>query len=209
MNNKVVMHPFGWMAISAFSMVIGISASISLSTSDRWWRVALSKLSAEPFGFVFSLGFVISASTLAMALHLQLRHMDKHWAGQYWRLYAFRWLLLTLCAGLALIGLFPDMDPWLTPHRLGGWLCVISATLISLGVYVWLPPYPPIFKRFSVVIGVLPYVALLAYVLHIINFTTIELFLLVLGAIWMSVFYAYTRVFTGSASPDILVEGGD
>lgn len=207
--NKTVIHPFGWMAISAFSMVIGISASIALSTTDNWWQIALSRVSNEPFGFIFSAGFIISSLSLAMALHLQLRHMGRHWGGQMWRLYAFRWLIFGLCLGLFLIGAFPDRDPWLLPHRIGGWVSVLTATLISLGVYIWLPPYPPVFKRFSLVIGVLPYMALVALLLDVINFTTIELFLLVLGAIWMSVFYAYTRVFTGSATPDILVEGGD
>jgi hypothetical protein len=78
-----------------------------------------------------------------------------------------------------------------------------------LGVYTWLPPYPPIFKRFSLIIGVLPYLALGFYLVRIINFTTLELFLLFLGAVWMTVFYAYTRVFTGYAPVSILAEGGD
>ena len=207
--NKTIINPFGWMAISAFSMVISISASIALSTTDNWWQIALSRLSNEPFGFIFSAGFIVSSLTLAVALHLQLRHMGRHWGGQMWRLYTFRWLIFGLCFGLFLIGVFPDRDPWLAPHRAGGWLSVVTATLISLGVYIWLPPYPPVFKRFSLAIGVLPYMALVALLLGIINFTTIELFLLVLGAIWISVFYAYTRVFTGVATPNILVDGGD
>lgn len=197
------------MAISAFSLVISISASIALSTTDHWWQIALSRLSNEPFGFIFSAGFIICASSLAVALHLQLRHMRRHWAGQMWRLHIFRWLVFGLCFGLLLIGIFPDRDPWLAPHRAGGWLCITTGTLILFGIYIWLPPYPPIFKRFSLFIGVLGYTGLMAFLLHIINFTTIELFLLIIGAIWMTVFYAYTRVFTGSAKPDILLSGGD
>ncbi len=202
-------HPFGWMAISAFSMVIGISASIALSTTDNWWRIALSKLSIEPMGIIFSVAFVISSVTLGMALHLQLRLMGRYWGSEKWRYYAFRGLLIALCVGLALIGIFPDVEPWQDPHRAGGWISILAATLISLGVYTWLPPYPPIFKRFSLIIGVLPYLALGFYLVRIINFTTLELFLLFLGAVWMTVFYAYTRVFTGYAPVSILAEGGD
>jgi len=204
-----IKHPIGWMAISAFSMVIGISASITLSTTDKWWRIALSKLSVEPFGFIFSLTFILSSATLAVALHLQLRHMGRHWGGEKWRLIIFRWLLFGLCLGLGLIGIFPDKEPWLAPHRAGGWISILTATAISLGVYVWLPPYPPLFKRFSLMIGALPYIGLAAFVTNRITFTMLELFLLFLGAVWMTVFYAYTRVFTGYASVEILAEGGD
>lgn len=206
---QTIKHPIGWMAISAFSMVIGISASIALSTTDKWWRIALSKLSIEPFGEIFSLGFIISSVTLGVALHLQLRLMGRYWGGEKWRFNAFRTLLAGLCLGLVLIGLFPDTEPWQDPHRAGGWISILTAALISLGAYVWLPPYPPLFKRFSLAIGALPYLAFAMYLLHIINFTILELFLLFLGAVWMSVFYAYTRVFTGYAPVSILAEGGD
>jgi hypothetical protein len=206
-------HPIkraiGWMAISAFTLVISISASIALTTTDQWWTVALSKLSIEPFGIIFSGGFVLSSVTLAVALHLQLRLMSDRWKSDMWRLEGLRLLFLGLCGGLALIGLFPDAEPWLAWHRLGGWISITTASIISLGIWVWLPAYPPMFKRFSVLIGMLPYMALVTYLTGRITFTALELFLLFLGAIWMTVFYAYTRVYTGSASADILVEGGD
>ncbi|MDX2076898.1 MAG: hypothetical protein SFZ02_10735 [bacterium] len=204
-----IKHPIGWMAIAAFSMVISISASITLATSDAWWSIALSRLSIEPWGFVFSAGFVISAVSLAVALNLQMELVTSRWKSDPWRLHGLRGLLWGLCGGLMLIGLFPDREPWLGWHRLGGWISISTASLISLGVNIWLPIYPRLFKRFSLLIGILPYGALIAYLFRFIPFTMLELFLLFLGAIWMTVFYAYTRVYTGQASPDILEEGGD
>lgn len=196
------------MTVAALSLVASISASITLATTDDWWRIALSRLSLEPYGYIFSLGFVITAVCLGMALYLQLRTLGSHWASDAWRLHTLRWLFFGLCLGLGLIGLFPDGEPYLTWHRLGGWLCVITATLLSLGAPIWMPHYHMTFKRFSLVVGAVPYGTLAGFVMGIITYTLLELFLLVLGGIWISVFYGYTRVATGQAPAEILETSG-
>lgn len=194
----------GWMVVSALAMVTSISAAIPLAPNNDWWLIALSKLSLGTYGYIFSLGFWVSALTLAMALHLQLTLLGAVWRVERWRLHGLRWLLFGICAGLGIIGLFPDGGQFIGWHRFGAWLVIACATALTLGVRVWLPTYPSEFHRFSLVMAATAYGTALAYLLGFLRFTLLELLLLFLGGVWMTVFYAYLRVQTGVAPQAIL-----